>query len=263
MQFIVQGYPAFAYTGGVAFDAKLPVVVMVHGAAMDHSVWQWQSRYLAHHGYAVLAVDLPAHGRSPGLARERIEELGSWIVGLLDAGGIEQAALVGHSMGSLAVLQAAITAPQRVRRLALVACAVPMAVSDAFLAAAKEAPPVAFDMEAVWGHAKNSQLASSPVPGATLLGATRALNGRSRNGVLEADLRACNAWRPAQEALKSVAVPTLVVCGRRDVMTPPRAGKALAAAIPGAKLVMLESGHSMMVEAPRETLAALRDFLAG
>jgi pimeloyl-ACP methyl ester carboxylesterase len=138
-----------------------------------------------------------------------------------------------------------------------------MAVSDAFLAAAKEAPPAAFDMEAVWSHAKNSQLASSPVPGATLLGATRALNGRSRNGVLHADLRACNTWRPAEEALKSIAVPTLVVCGRRDVMTPPRAGKALAAAIPGAKLVMLESGHSMMVEAPRETLAALRDFLAG
>jgi pimeloyl-ACP methyl ester carboxylesterase len=262
MQFIVQGYPAYAYTGGVAFDAKRPAVVMVHGAAMDHSVWQWQSRYLAHHGYAVLAVDLPAHGRSPGMARERVEDLGSWMVGLLDAGGIERAALVGHSMGALASLAATLAAPQRVTRLALLGASAPMPVGDAFLSAAREAPPVAFDMEAVWSHVRNSQLASSAVPGATLLGATRALNDRSRAGVLATDLAACNAYRPDEAALKALTVPALVVSGKRDVMTPPRAGKALAAAIPGAKLVTVDAGHSMMVEAPRQTLGALRDFLA-
>jgi len=262
MQFIVQGYPAYAYSGGVAFDPKLPAVVMVHGAAMDHSVWQWQSRYLAHHGYAVAAVDLPAHGRSPGVARERIEDLGAWIVGLLDAGGIERAALVGHSMGALACLAATIAAPQRVGKLALLGACVPMAVSDAFLGAAREAPAVAFDMEAVWSHVRNSQLASSAVPGAGLLNATRALNDRSRAGVLATDLNACNTYRPGEAAMKALSVPTLVLGGRRDVMTPPKANKALAAGIAGAKLVTVDAGHSMMSEAPRETLRALGDFLA-
>src|SRR5262249_7585513 len=98
MQFIVQGYPAYAYTGGRLFDLKLPAVVFLHGAAMDHSVWQWQSRYFAHHGRSVLAIDLPGHGRSPGPARDTIEANAAWVRAFLDAAGLRQAALVGHSM---------------------------------------------------------------------------------------------------------------------------------------------------------------------
>jgi len=261
MQFIVQGYPSFAYTGGVEPDMKLPAIVFVHGAAFDHSVWQWQSRYFAHHGYCVLAVDLPGHGRSPGAIRTRIEDWGSWIVGLLDAAGLEKAALVGHSMGSLVALQAAVAAPDRVSKLALVGSAVPMGVGDAFLAAAREEPSVAFDMEATWGHARLSQLATSAVPGSSLRGASRCLNGRSRPGALSAALEACNSYRPAQDAIRSLAVPTLVVAGKRDQMTPFKAGRALAAEIPGARFVALDAGHSMMAEAPKELLRALREFL--
>src|SRR5258706_6105264 len=86
-QFITQGYPAYAYTGGRPFDPGLPTVVFVHGAAFDHSVWQWQSRYLAHHGRSVLAVDLPAHGRSPGALRESIEQWAEWLPAVIDSAG--------------------------------------------------------------------------------------------------------------------------------------------------------------------------------
>lgn len=261
MQFIVQGYPAYAYTGGVEPDLKRPAIVLVHGAAFDHSVWQWQSRYLAHHGYCVLAVDLPGHGRSPGMFRSRIEDWASWLLGFLDAAGLAKAALVGHSMGSLAVLEAALRAPDRVSKLALVGCAVPMGVGEEFLAAAREDPAVAFDMEATWGHARLSQLATSAVPGSSLMGASRGLNGRSRPGALAAALEACNGYRPEGAALRSLSVPTLVVAGKRDQMTPFKAGRALAAEIPGARFVALEAGHSMMSEAPRELLRALGDFL--
>ena len=88
MQFIVQNYPAYAYTGGRRYDPRLPAVVFIHGAALDHSVWQWQSRYLAHHGFSVLAVDLPAHGRSPGIARTSIEAMADWVALLIEAGGL-------------------------------------------------------------------------------------------------------------------------------------------------------------------------------
>ena len=261
MQFIVQGYPAFAYTGGVAPDMKLPAIVFVHGAAFDHSVWQWQSRYFAHHGHCVLAVDLPGHGRSPGAIRTRIEDWGFWIVGLLDAAGLAQAALVGHSMGSLVALDAALRAPDRVSKLALVGSAIPMAVGDAFLSAAREEPAVAFDMEATWGHARLSQLATSAVPGSSLRGASRSLNGRSRPGALSAALEACNTYRPDSQALRSLSVPTLVVAGTRDQMTPFKAGRALASEIPDARFVALDAGHAMMTEAPKELLRALREFL--
>src|SRR5258705_13246356 len=116
MQFIGQGHPAYAYTGAKAFDPTLPAIVFVHGAALDHSVWALQSRYFAHHGHAVLAVDLPGHGRSGGAPLASGDDMAGWIVGLLDAAKVSAAALGGHSMGSLAALECAAREPHRVSR---------------------------------------------------------------------------------------------------------------------------------------------------
>lgn len=261
MQFIVQGYPAFAYTGGRPYEPKQPAVVFIHGAAFDHSVWQWQSRHLAHQGFTVLAPDLPGHGRSPGPVRKTVEEMASWVAALIEAAGLASAAVVGHSMGSLVALETALAHRARVSRLALVGTSAPMPVGEAFLAAARDDHPAAFDMEVTWGHARAVQLATSPVPGTTLFGASRALNGRAHPGVLAADLAACHGYQPDVAKIRAIDLPTLVVVGRRDQMTPQKAGRALAAEIPAATLVALDAGHSMMTEAPRQLAEALKKFL--
>ena len=64
MELIVNDARAYAYTGGRPFDPQLPCVAFVHGAQHDHSVWALQTRWFAHHGYSVLAFDLPGHGRA-------------------------------------------------------------------------------------------------------------------------------------------------------------------------------------------------------
>src|SRR5260221_9769839 len=184
MQFIVQGYPAFAYTGGRPFAPTQPAVVFIHGGAFDHSVWQWQSRSLAHHGFTVLAPDLPGHGRSPGAARLAIGDMADWIAALLEAAGLESAAVVGHSMGSLVALETALRHPKQVARIALVGTSAPMPVGEPFLAAARDNHPAGFDMEVAWGLSRGVMLATSPIPGTSLFGASRALNGRARDGVL-------------------------------------------------------------------------------
>nr|CBA28920.1 hypothetical protein Csp_A09550 [Curvibacter putative symbiont of Hydra magnipapillata] len=107
MQLLVNGANTYCYTGGKPFDAAKPTVVFIHGVLNDHSVWILQSRYLAHHGYNVLAVDLPGHCRSGGEAPETVEQAAAFIVAMLDAAGIAKAALVGHSWGSLIALEAA------------------------------------------------------------------------------------------------------------------------------------------------------------
>ena len=262
MQFIVQGYPAYAYTGGKPYDPALPAIVFIHGAALDHSVWQWQSRYFAHHGFGVLAVDLPAHGRSPGTPRASIEAMSDWIAHFVEATGKDRAHVVGHSMGSLVALDAALRHRRCVDRLALLGTAMPMQVGEAFLAAARDDSPAAFDMETVWGHARNSLLSQSPVPGTSLLGAARQLNARATAGVQHADLQACHSYRPPVEAIRALDVPTLVVAAKRDQMTAFKSGEALARQIPGAAFVALDAGHAMLSEAPRATLDALRSFLA-
>ena len=129
MELRVGGESAYAYTGGKAFDPRLPALVFIHGGEQDHSIWILQSRYLAHHGYAVLAVDLPGHGRSGGAPLASIESMAAWIVALLDAAKVRSAALIGHSMGSLVALECAAKYPDRFGRIALIGTAFPMRVS--------------------------------------------------------------------------------------------------------------------------------------
>ena len=132
MNIELDGHSAYAYTGGKPFDPKLPGVAFVHGALHDHSVWILQSRYLAHHGHAVLAVDLPAHGRSAGEPLG-VEAAGRWLAGLIEASGLRRAALVGHSMGSLIALEAAAQLGARASARGDVGTGYPMKVSSKLL----------------------------------------------------------------------------------------------------------------------------------
>ena len=131
MELLVNGHKTFCYTGGKPFDPAQPTVVLIHGVLNDHSVWAMQSRYLAHHGWNVLAVDLPGHCKSAGPAPASVEEAADFIIALLDAVGAPRAALVGHSWGSLIALEAAARLQERVSHLALVGTAFPMKVSPA------------------------------------------------------------------------------------------------------------------------------------
>ena len=117
MELTVDGRKAYAYTGGKPFDAALPCVVFVHGALHDHSVWTLLARWFAHHGHA-RAGGRPARPRPQRRARRwpSVEALADWTLALLDAAGVQRAALVGHSMGSLIALEAAARAPRARRR---------------------------------------------------------------------------------------------------------------------------------------------------
>jgi len=261
MEFRVDGKAVFAATGGRDFAAGAPVVVMIHGAGMDHTVWALQARSLAHRGRAVLAVDLPGHGRSAGPAFASIAEMSGWLIRVLDAAGVAEAALCGHSMGSLIALEAAAAVPKRVRRLALLGVAAKMPVHPDLLAAAKADPRLAAHFIMSWGHGPVGHFGGHPAPGLWLMGGGQSLLERAEDGVLASDLAACNGYDTAPVASR-IACPTLLLLGGHDHMTPPAKAKALAAAIPGAETVLLPgAGHMMMSEAPDAVIDALLKFL--
>ena len=263
MELQVQGRKAYCYTGGKAFDATLPCVVFIHGAEHDHSVWVLQSRYLAHHGYGVLALDLPGHGRSEGQALASVEAIADWIPALLDAAGVTQAALVGHSMGSLAALDCAGRHPERVSRIALIGSAFPMRVSPELLEATRDDEPRAQDMVNIWSHSSYAHYPSNPGPGFWVIGENSRLMQRQKPGVMHVDFAACNAYAAGLERAAQVKCPALFILGRRDVMTPARSGRELARAISGSRVVEVAgSGHALMAEKPDEVLDALIGFLA-
>jgi pimeloyl-ACP methyl ester carboxylesterase len=262
MLFEVCAKQAYAYTGGKAFDAKLRTVVFVHGAQHDHSVWILQSRYLAHHGYGVLAVDLPGHGRSAGPALASVGELADWVSAMQDAAGVKQAAIVGHSMGSLIALECAARHPDRVARIALLATAYPMKVSAELLNATKNNEPLAQDMVNIWSHLAYAQYPNNPGPGFWLIGENLRLMQRQKPGVMHVDFVACNAYNGGAEAAARVNCPALFLLARRDLMTPMRAAQDFAKSVKGAQVAVIGgSGHNMMGEKPDEVLDALIAFL--
>lgn len=266
MRLQVQGRSAYAYTGGRPFDAALPCVVFVHGALHDHSCWNLLARWAAHHGHAVLAVDLPAHGGSDGPPLADVPAMAEWLLALLDAAGVRQAALAGHSMGSLVALEAAGRAPARATRLVMMGTACPMHVSESLLATAQADPLRAIDLVTAWSYASLAAKPSFPGPGMWLHGSTRALMRRMQAGWTASNLfhhefSACDAYRGGDAAAARVACPAHLVLGRADQMTPPKAAQALAAALK-AQVHLVDAGHNLMSEQPHQVLAALRQALA-
>ena len=263
----VNGATTYCYTGGKPFDAAKPTAVLIHGVLNDHSVWALQSRYLAHHGWNVLAVDLPGHGRSGSEAPTSVEQAADFIAALLDAAGIERAALVGHSWGSLIALEAAARLGARATHLALVGTAYPMKVSPALIEAALHDPEKALRMVNVFSR---NTLAPPSGAGMWVYGAGMALGRRVLRGnphvnVFHRGFVACDRYANGEQAIAAIQCPVLFALGAQDQMTHPKAAQGLiqAARAAGrqATVRQLPSGHNQMTEAPDETLFALRDFL--
>lgn len=259
MNLIVDGRTVFATTGGTEFDPGKPTVVFLHGAGFDRTAWRLQTRWFAHHCRSVLAVDFPAHGRSDGPALDSIAAMADWTARLIEAAGVKQAALVGHSMGALVALDCAARHPDKVRALALCGVAVDMPVHPEMLESAKANTLKVQELMTFWGVGNALHKGGMVSPGLWLRRESLAVLAGNRPDVIHADLAACNAYKDAPQRAAAVKCPTVLVLGDGDLMTPVGKGKALAAAIPGAKmLVVANSGHFMMVERPDETLEALK-----
>jgi len=262
----IQGKAAYCYSGGKAFDAALPTVVFIHGAQNDHSVWGLQSRWFAHHGFSVLAVDLPGHGRSAGPALASVEAMADWLLAVLAVAGAGPALLVGHSMGSLIALEAAYREPGRVRALAMLGTTYPMKVSDALLATARDDEAAAIDMVNIWSHSTIAHKPSSPAPGFSVLGGARRLMQRmsalNPDALFHTDFSACNAYANGETAAAAVACPVLFIFGRKDMMTPARSTKLLTGTVKHGTIVQVDAGHSLMSEQPDAVLDALAAFAA-
>ena len=255
----VNGTEIFAATGGRDFDPTLPAIVLLHGAGFDHTTWALHTRWFAHHGFAVLAPDLPGHGRSSGNPLPTIADMADWTAALIAAAGATKARLVGHSMGSLIALETAARHPAKVSGLSLIGTAATMTVGPDLLRAAEANDQAAIDMVSIWGLGFQAELGGSLAPGLWMHSGAQRVLEKCRPGVLFNDLSACNAYQGALAAAATITVPTTLILGERDMMTPAKAGKTLAAAIPNAKTIVLPgAGHMMMVERPDELLAALQ-----
>ena len=263
MRFKVDGMDVFAATGGKPLDTDQPCIVFLHGAAMDHSVWMQQTRYFAHHKFSVLALDLPGHGRSEGSPMDDIGAIAAWVLRVIDVAGVNQAILVGHSLGALVALEATSQAHQNFRGLALLGVSCPMPVHDALLAGAAKNNHQALDLINGWGHGRGSQIGRNQIPGIWLIGNGIRLLESAGDGVLYADLRAVQNYGSGMEKASNVKCPTLVLIGQEDRMTSPKATELLTKQMSSCKsIVIADCGHMLMLEKPDEVRQELLEYLS-
>lgn len=262
MKCSVKGSEIYAATGGKPFNPALPTLVFVHGAGFDHSIWQQQTRYFAHHGYGVLALDLPAHGLSGGEPLTDVGAMSDWLADAIDAAGIKKAILIGHSMGALTALETAARYPEKVSNLALLGVAAKMPVHPELLAAAAANDHKAIELIAGWGHGSRAHQGGNIASGIWLMQAGSRMLERAQPGLLGIDLAASDAYKGAMAAAEKVQCRTLVILGGQDKMTPVKAAAPLLEALQDPQPVILpDSGHMMMAEAPGATLDALIAFV--
>ncbi|HEX6721148.1 MAG TPA: alpha/beta hydrolase [Burkholderiaceae bacterium] len=264
MNFELDGQSAYAYTGGKPFDPALPGVVFVHGALHDHSVWGLQSRYLAHHGRAVLAVDLPGHGRSGGTALD-VPAAGRWLVSLIEASGLSRTALVGHSMGSLIALEAAALLGARAGAVVMIGTAYPMKVSPKLLELCQRDVLAAIDLVNALSNSTHAAKPSNPGPGFSTHGINRALMRRmhaayTQGHLFHADFAACDAYAGLESATPKLKAPVSLVLGARDQMTLPKAAAPIIEALKPS-VTTLPVGHNLMSEDPDGVLNAIQAAL--
>ena len=144
-----------------------PTVVFIHGAQNDHSVWALQTRYFAHHGFNVLAVDLPGHGRSAGPALASVEAMADWLLAVLDAAGVANGD-AGRAQHGIADRAGSVASWRRKRVSAPGHARHHLSDEGRLTHCSKRRrndEPSAIDMVNIWSHSSMAQKPSCPGPG--------------------------------------------------------------------------------------------------
>ncbi len=249
------GGRVFVDTAGRRLEGAFPLVVLVHGAGMDHTVWDPVADHLGAHATSVMNIDLPGHGRTGGEPAETIAAQAGLVAELIEASDQGIASVGGHSMGGLIALELAATRPELVDRLVLVGTGAAMPVSDRLLDAAADDLTAAHALLDRWSHSRTVDDATRAI--------TKAIRDRTPAGVLHTALVACDRYEDGRRRAAAVRAPALVIVGADDVMVSSDEVTALVDALPDARFVSVpDAGHDTMVDAPGAVIEEIERFLA-
>ena len=231
-----------------------PSLLLIHGAGGNRLHWPPGIRRMP--GWRVLALDLPGHGKSPGPGSHSIEAYAEIVLDGLQTNKVEKAIPVGHSMGGAIALLLALEAPEKFAGLVLIGSGARLRVAPAILEASAQTSTFPQAVAAIM------QSAFSESAPARMVELARRRMLEVDPAVLHDDFTACDEF-DVMARLAEIRLPTLVLCGAEDQLTPLKYSEFLAANIPDAVLVRIAgAGHMAMLEQPQAVASALREFLA-
>jgi pimeloyl-ACP methyl ester carboxylesterase len=230
---------------------SFPSVVLLHGAGSNHLGWPAQLRRLP--DFPVYALDLPGHGRSAGPGYNSIDEYADITAALFQTLDLDAVILVGHSMGGAIAQMTALRYQEMVAGLVLIGTGARLPVSDLIMNQTLSDFDAVVDFVAKYAWARGTPK--------LLINAGIKLMRDAGADVTYGDYLACHSF-DVRELVGQIKVPTLVVGGSSDMMTPIKFSHFLADQIPQANLVTIEGGgHMMMLEQAEEVTAVITQFL--
>ena len=229
----------------------MPAAVLIHGAGGSHLSFPAELRQLQ--SFAPILVDLPGHGASAGPGRDSIADYALDIVALLDALELETAIALGHSMGGAIAQWLALEHADRLSAIVLAGSGARLPVNLELITAIVADAPATIRVIVRWMWSKE---------------ATEDLRRQSADimratdpSVVQADFIACDNFDVSRR-LADIAIPTLILAGEKDKMTPAPLSQELARGIAGSELAVLaNAGHMMLLEQPERVAEIIEAWL--
>ncbi|MBF0551041.1 MAG: alpha/beta hydrolase [Deltaproteobacteria bacterium] len=249
---MVQGKIGHYETGRSGLKRGRKSIIFVHGAGGGLAGWQAYLNPLDDR-LNTLAVDLPGHGQSPGPGRQTIGDYVQWLDELIQALDLPEVCLAGHSMGGAIAMRYAQTFPQKVTGLVLVGTGARLRVTSRILGGIRA------EFEKTVDFILRSCFAAEPAP--AIRRETKRLMLQAGPEVIWGDFYACDQFDMTSDLI-SIQVPCLILCGQKDVLTPPKYSEYLHQHIIGSRLAVIpQAGHLLMVEGYSTVLSHLKSFL--
>ena len=199
--------------------SKSPLIIFIHGAACDHTLWLYQTRYFFNKNFSVISMDLPGHGKNLTKPLNSIKGLSDLIKKLIKSLPNKEIYLVGHSMGSLICLETSLANFREIKKIFLIGTSYPMQVNKSLLLKSKTDQDSAIKDMINWSLSDRIKLNGANLIGLNLPNLINVIMSNSRKGLLYKNLLACNNFILNKNKIEEVKTPFTIIAGSNDIMT--------------------------------------------
>jgi len=240
------------FTGGNAPSSQRHTLVFIHGSGGSHENWESQIHSLQN-SFTIVALDLPGHGQSEGVGHTDVFAYVDTIDAFLDEVGITKPVLIGHSLGAAISLMFAIRHGEKASAIVPVGGGVTMPVNQLIIDGLKSSPEETIATIAKFSFTRENRDKFS--------GRLAEAIAKTDTEITQGDFIACNRLDIAAE-IGRIGIPTCIVCGAEDKMTPPAMSEFLNSNIRGSQLALIpKAGHFVMMEQPEAFNSVITRFV--
>lgn len=249
----IDGKQISYWIGKRDFIERREIILFIHGAGGGEYTWSYQKGFFEKE-FSPIIIELPGHGESGGEGEQEIGRYAEHVHAFLETMKLSKVTLVGHSMGGAIVQTLALTHPEVIHKIVLVGTGARLKVVPMILDGIKEnfEETVQRITRFAYSRKASSDLIERGI--SDLL--------RCRPDILYGDFLACDRFDIMNEVEK-VDLPTLVLCGEEDQLTPVKYSEFLHGRIKHSKMEILpNAGHLVMIESPKAFNEKIREFIA-